>query len=87
VKSISLSADLTRYLRSADFLDQDLREIIAKHSDEVSKGGSILSLDDDIAERVREVFTERLAQAGFRSDYGLSPEGADLEELIDRFAG
>jgi len=47
----------------------------------------ILSVDDQTAERFRECFTERLAAAGFKRDYGLTPEGAILEELIVRFAG
>ena len=87
MRSITLPPHLTNYLCSADYLGHDLRKILSKPLDEAgSQHGVLLSLDDATAERFREMFTERLAKAGFRGDYGLSPEGELLEDLIDRFA-
>ncbi|HEU4624571.1 MAG TPA: hypothetical protein VFS52_07410 [Steroidobacteraceae bacterium] len=39
----------------------------------------------EIAEHFRTSFTERLAKAGFDSNYEPNYEGKLLEDLIDRF--
>jgi hypothetical protein len=87
VRSVHIPPNLAAYLRSADYLDEDLKEAIAKPLAEAGTKVAVMSLDDATAERFRDLFTERLAKAGFRTDYALSSEGADLEDLIDRFAG
>jgi len=88
MRAILLAPDLAQYLRSAEFLDEDLRTVIERQLGEaIGPDPATLSVDSAIAERFRAAFTERLAQAGFGVDYRLSAEGSILEDLIDRFAG
>jgi hypothetical protein len=68
-------------------MPEALHQIILEQLDSPSQGVSSLSVDDTIAEALREVLTERLAQVGFDSAYRLSPEGALLEDLIDKLGG
>jgi hypothetical protein len=82
MRSISLTPTLSRALHSADYLDDDLRRIVATPVEASRRGSAVLSLDDDLAERFREAFTEHLATAGFGAHYELSAEGATLEDLI-----
>ena len=86
MRSVQISVDLCSYLRSATYLPADLRDMLQERLPDCGQAAT-WSLNADIAERFRDCFTERLAQAGFDSDYNLSSEGAVLEELIDRFAG
>jgi hypothetical protein len=80
-----LSPELQDYLRAASYLPDDLRAAVDRLLGARSERTVGLPLDEQTAEQFRSIFTERLAQAGFDSDYGLSEEGALLEELIDRF--
>ena len=86
MRSVRVSADQCRYLRSAAYLSADLQQVVQESLSD-SEIPANLSLTAAVAERFRDCFTERLAQAGFDSGYNLSPEGAILEELIDRFTG
>lgn len=85
MRSISLTPALAQYLRLAAFLDDDLQEIVETLLPLDATFN--VKLDDDIAERFRDAFTEHLARVGFRANYELSGEGDVLEDLIDRFAG
>ena len=72
-------------MRAASYLPDDLRSLVEQVLSDTSARTVALALDELTAERFRAVFTERLAQAGFDSVYGLTEEGVLLEELIDRF--
>ena len=45
------------------------------------KGGVV---DDDVADELRDLCTERLDEIGFDESYGLTNDGEKLEKLIDR---
>lgn len=77
--SVQLSPAQRDYLSLATYLPTELREVVA------STPVSGLTIDTETADRFRSAFTDRLAQVGFDSDYGLTDEGALLEELIDAF--
>lgn len=87
MKILRLAAAEKVFLRSAAFLPQELQEIVAGlSSPSADTGDDPVALEDEAAERFREIFTEQLARAGFDSEYRLTAEGAMLERLIDMFA-
>lgn len=83
-RSVELSDREVTYLGSTSFLPQELADLILK----ARHGGdnqNVIAVTPEIAERFREVFTERLARVGFGPDYEPTSEGKLLEGLIDRF--
>lgn len=75
------------FLRSAEFLPQDLRQtLIDQLSRESRSGVARLVLEEEDAERLRDVLTEQLGRVGFDRDYALTSQGDMLERLIDGFA-
>ena len=81
---VRLSPQEAFYLRNAGFLPADLARLVAAiHLGE--EQGLGISVSREIAERFREVFTNRLAAAGFDANYEPTREGELLESLIDRF--
>jgi hypothetical protein len=58
-------------------LEQGLRDRL-----EAFRAGSGALSEDDCSE-LRELVGDRLCEVGFDEHYGLTPEGARLEELID----
>jgi hypothetical protein len=85
MRSVLLSPDLRTYLHTAKYLPKDLRQLISEQLR--SRGATALIVEDEVAERFIDVFTERLAQVGFDSGYQLTAEGLELEDLIDRLTG
>ena len=74
------------FLKSADFLPQDLRATVLEQVSQLEAGVvEGLSVGDTVAERLRDAFTEHLARAGFDADYELNAKGEILERLIDAF--
>lgn len=79
-----LSAAQLRYIRQAEYLPVDLRELASISG--LGSDGRRLEIDSVIADRYESAFALRLAQVGFDADYELTEEGAILEEMIDAFA-
>lgn len=80
---VMLSKGEVLYLRNTDFLPQSLRQFIEPIQVEAEQVS--VTVSRDVAERLRDVFTERLAKVGFDEGYDSTSEGAMLEGLIDRF--
>jgi hypothetical protein len=87
MRILRLAAAERAFLRSARFLPQDLLEVAAVlSSPSANTGDDSVALEDEVAERFRDIFTEQLARGGFDAEYRLTAEGAMLERLIDAFA-
>jgi hypothetical protein len=81
---IELSAGEVMYLKSTSFLPAELAQII--HASLPLDGDKhVVTLSQDVAERFRDEFTNRLAKVGFDADYKPTTEGKLLESLIGRF--
>jgi len=83
--SVRISVELCNYLRSALYLPADIQEMVQDRLYDCVQP-TTWSLTTEVAEHFRDCFIQRLAQAGFDSEYELTSEGTVLEELIDRFA-
>lgn len=81
MRKVFLSESELKYLCSADFVRMDyfISSVCSKLT------AKCVDVDDDLAEAYRSIFTQRLAEVGFDSDYCLTAEGRMLERLIDRF--
>jgi hypothetical protein len=84
MRTIRLSKLDVAYLANAQFLSDDLAQIVSTAT-VADNDARLLALDRATAERFRDEFTTRLAKAGFGPDYEPTREGKLLEELIDRF--
>ena len=83
-RRIELSGREIMYLKSTSFLPPELAQII--HTSLPLHGDKhVVTLSQDVAERFRDEFTNRLAKVGFDPDYEPTSEGKMLEGLIDRF--
>jgi hypothetical protein len=82
---VRLSSEQLDYLRRTFSQDESFANLL-KHSSDATEKKSVIRLNRDDAERLRERLTEHLAKVGFDKDYGLTPQGELLEELIDQFA-
>lgn len=82
--TVRLSGQEVMYLQNSLSLPDDLARFIESGHVSVEKGMT-LSPSREIAERFREIFTERLAKVGFDKNYEPTAEGRILEGLIDRF--
>jgi hypothetical protein len=67
------------------YLPADIQEIVQDRLHDCGQH-TTWSMTTEVAEHFRDCFTQRLAQAGFDSEYKLTSEGTMLEEFIDRFA-
>lgn len=81
---VRLSSEQLEYLRRTFSRDESFANLLNRSSDAAGKQ-SVIRLNRDEAERLRERLTEQLAKVGFDKDYALKPEGELLEELIDQF--
>lgn len=83
-RTIELSRQEITYLRDVKFLPATLARIIERTDIASNECGTVL-VTKEVAEHFRTSFTERLAKAGFDSNYEPNYEGKLLDELIDRF--
>lgn len=83
--AVRLSARELLYLRNAAFLPNDLMEVIAMATSADNGDELTVSVSPEVAERFRDIFTERLARVGFDEEYRPTSEGELLEALIDHF--
>jgi hypothetical protein len=77
-----ISVEQTAYLRRLASEQLDFRNMIESFGI-TQLGGNMLTIRSQDAETLREYFTERLAKAGFDSEYKPNNEGVILESLID----
>ena len=76
-----IQADYIRGLEpSGDTMKRAIESFRNSNQDRV-----LIEVVPEVAEELRSVFTERLAQVGFGNRYQLTNEGRILEELIDLF--
>lgn len=85
MREARLAPDEVVYLRGADYLPEPLYQIVVDKLGASVGVRTTVSVDDAVAEALRDAFTLRLAQVGFDGAYELTPEGFILEDLIDRF--
>jgi hypothetical protein len=64
------------------------REDILKTFEMVTPNSNVsFVIDDDIADKIRDMAGERLQSVGFNINYELTDEGKMLEDLVDLFYG
>jgi hypothetical protein len=84
MKFIKINGREFSYLMSSDFI---CNESIYLIRESVRKNGYhyILTITEDNADKLRDIFGEQLQAAGFQKNYQLTEEGKILEELVDKF--
>jgi len=82
--NIQLLPQELNYLKNATFLSPTEIALL-NHIELQTAQYAILAIPKGTAEYFREKFTEQLAKIGFNKNYEITPEGAILETLIDRF--
>ena len=75
---VELSADEANLLLRLTDVPESLRQRLGSHRDQV------VTLDEEDASLLLEAVTDRLMTHGFDPNYKATPEGAQLEQLIDR---
>lgn len=72
------------YLCKASFLPDRLRQLffLAEREEE---NAYKLNISEDQADEIRDLCGEQLQLIGFDENYGLTPEGKILEDLVDKF--
>lgn len=85
MRRIALSSENLRALREISFLDSRLAKMVHEWVPSGSRRDQY-SIPAEACEDIRELLTRILAEVGFDESYELTPRGASLEELIDRFA-
>ncbi len=81
---IKLSPEEYNFLMRDGFLTRSLqKEIREKHRS--SRGFFTLDIDEETADKVREIASEKLMDIGFDKNYEPTNEGKILEIFIDKF--
>jgi hypothetical protein len=83
-RPVRLSREEYGYLANATFLTERQLDVL-RAGEQKRRGAYLLQVSHEIAEEFRDVFTTRLAQAGFDLAYKPTQEGCLLEALIDKF--
>lgn len=81
---VRLTSEQLDYLRRTFSRDESFAGLLNRSSDATGEK-TVIRLNRDDAERLRERLTERLAKVGFDKEYALTPQGEVLEALIDQF--
>ena len=84
MKLIKLNSDEFFHIISSCFLPNELIEMI-NESYEKSGNNYLLSISEDSADQLRDLFSDQLQVAGFDENYNLTKEGKIIENLIDKF--
>lgn len=80
---VRLSAAEFDYCSKKDVLPGRLRALVGQA---VSKESvHMIELSDEDADAIRDCCGDKLQEVGFGTDYELTPEGAILESLVDKF--
>lgn len=76
---ISLSQEDVQFMLSVLQLTTELKESLAARG-----AGDVVVIQDDVADELRDLCTERLDTHGFDQNYELNDEGEILESLVDK---
>ncbi len=86
--SVRLSSAQLQHISQAPYLPVEIRRLAeAAVRPANASNKALLDIEAETADQFQSAFTDRLAQAGFDSNYELTEEGVLLEDLIDAFSG
>jgi hypothetical protein len=84
MKIIKLKKAEFVYLMTSQFIPFNLKYLIRFYN-KINDDNYILTISEENADLLRDLFGEQLQFSGFDEQYKLTEEGEILEDLIDKF--